>query len=106
MLKETLKRKKEPALTHPGRFLLPPLLPPMPSTVGSVARSFAFCGPALGMKGRKSQPLRIRESLGQSRRNEDALPGAGCIWGPGERKGLRPMEVSVRQGDTHTGRTE
>lgn len=59
----------------------------MPSTVGSVARSFAFCGPALGMKGRKSQPLRIRESLGQSRRNEDALPEAGCIWGLGKGRG-------------------
>lgn len=82
MLKETLKKKKEPAFIHPGHFILLPMITSCAlSSLGLVAGSFAFCGPAMGIKGAESQSVRTRESLGQRCRSEEGLPRAGCILG-------------------------
>lgn len=50
----------------------------------------------------ESLQARVRLSLGQSCRNEEALPVAGYILGvPRGRQQLRPMEDSVSQGGSH-----
>lgn len=97
---DTLKR--EGASIHSSRLFYSPAPPPYylpcPQQPRSSGRELCFLWPSLGIKRMESRQARVRLSLGQSCRNEEALPGAGCIlgvlWG---RKELRPMEQSVSQ---------
>lgn len=95
---DTLKR--EGASIHSSRLFYssPPYYLPCPQQPRSSGRELCFLRPSLGIKRMESWQARVSLSLGRSCRNEEALPGAGCILGvPWGRKEQRPIEHSVSQ---------
>lgn len=93
-----LKKKREPAFIHPGQLILLPIVTSCAlSSLGAVARNFAFCGPAVGIKEAKLQQQGgSGRAWGRAAGTRGPCLGLDMFWGArGDEP--RPTEASVNK---------
>lgn len=78
---DTLKREGASIRSSRLFYSSPPYYLPCPQQSRSSRRELCSLWPSRGIKRTESQQAGVRLSPGQSCRNEEALPGAGCILG-------------------------
>lgn len=96
---DTLKREGASICSSRLFYSSPPYYLPCPQQSRSSGRELCSLWLSRGIKRTESQQARVRLSPGRSCRNEEALPGAGCILGvPWGRKEQRPWRTVSAKG--------